>query len=245
MEIIGETSLCPSSKAMNNFLNIVIPVYNEGDNILKTLSEIEENVKTSHQIFIVYDFEADDTLPVLRKQSLRNLHLIKNKYGKGVLNAIKTGFESIQEGAVLVVMADLSDDLSKVDEMFSKIQEGYDIVCGSRYMKGGKQIGGPRFKKLLSRFAGISLHRLAGIPTHDVTNSFKMYSFLLLQEIPIESTGGFELGMELVIKAHGKGYKIAEVPSTWRDRSAGESKFKLFRWLPKYLRWYWMALIKS
>jgi len=84
-----------------------------------------------------------------------NVMLVKNKYGSGALNAIKTGFESIDDGIVLVVMADLSDDLGKVDEMFKKINEGYDIVCGSRYMKGGKQIGGLWFKKLLSRTAGI------------------------------------------------------------------------------------------
>jgi Glycosyltransferases involved in cell wall biogenesis len=230
---------------MKDFINIVIPVYNEGENILSTLSEIERKVSTKHQIFVVYDFEGDDTLPVLRGQPFQHLHLIKNKYGRGVLNAIKTGFESAQEGAVLVVMADLSDDLAKVDEMFRKINEGYDIVCGSRYMKGGRQIGGPWFKKQLSRVAGLSLHYFAGIPTHDVTNSFKMYAKKVLEDIQIESNGGFELGMEILIKAHQKGFRITEIPSLWRDRDAGQSKFKLWQWLPKYLHWYWFALTKG
>lgn len=139
-------------------------------------------------------------------------------------------------------MADLSDSLEIVDDMYQKILEGYDVVCGSRYMKGGKQIGGPLLKGLMSRTAGISLHLLTGINTHDISNSFKMYSRKLLNNITIESNGGFELGMEIAVKAYSMGYKITEIPSTWRDRSNGESRFKLFQWLPKYLHWYFYAL---
>ena len=232
---------------MFNLLNIVIPVYNEAENIKNTISEINQRVSTPHKIFIIYDFDEDNTLPVARNlmKKQNNIELVKNKYGKGVLNAIKTGFENIKEGVILVVMADLSDDLSKVDEMFEKISEDYDIVCGSRYMKGGKQIGGPRFKKLLSRLAGVSLHYLTGIPTHDITNSFKMYTKKVLDDIKIESNGGFELGMEIVIKAFFKGYKITEVPCVWRDRSAGKSRFKLWEWLPKYIYWYLFAISGS
>ena len=129
--------------------------------------------------------------------------------------------------------------------MLAKVNEGYDIVCGSRYMKGGRQIGGPRFKKFLSKFAGISLHLLVGIPVRDITNSFKMYTKKVLEDIRIESSGGFELGMEIVIKAYNKGYKITEVPSLWTDRQSGDSRFRLWRWLPKYLHWYWFAIQKG
>ena len=230
---------------MYNSLNIVIPVYNEGGNIADTLAEIEAKVKSPHDIFIIYDFDEDNTLPVVREYLANNkisITLVKNKYGRGVLNAIKSGFESVDNGAVLVMMGDLSDDLSRVDEMFSMVNEGYDIVCGSRYMKGGEQIGGPWLKKSLSRIAGVSLHYLIGIPTHDTTNSFKMYTKKVLNDITIESNGGFELGMEIVVKAFAKGYKITEVPAVWRDRAAGESRFRLFKWLPKYLHWYWFGI---
>ena len=140
-----------------------------------------------------------------------NLCLLKNKYGRGVLNALKTGLEAL-DGVILVVMADLSDDLPKVDQMFAKINSGFDLVCGARYMKGGRQIGGPRVKGLLSRLAGVSLHLLGGIPTHDVTNSFKMYTKRVVDAIKIESSGGFEIGMEIVVKAHFAGYRITEDP---------------------------------
>ena len=227
-------------------INIVIPVYDEGENIISTLSEIAEKVKTPYRIYITYDFDRDNTLPAIReyleKKSDVELSVVKNEYGRGVLNAIKTGFDCVNEGVVLVVMADLSDDLSKVDKMFAKVNEGYDIVCGSRYIKGGRQIGGPRFKKFLSRMAGISLHYFIGVPTHDITNSFKMYTKKVIDDITIESNGGFELGMEIVLKAFVRGYKITEVPSVWRNRTAGQSRFRLCKWLPKYLKWYWHAV---
>ncbi len=232
---------------MYEAINIVIPVYNEGENIGQMLCEIENKIEFPVDIFIVYDFESDNTIPVVRDimEKNRNIHLVKNKYGSGPLNAIKTGFESIDNGVILIVMADLHDELERVGEMLQMINEGYDIVCGSRYMKGGKQIGSPLFKKMLSRFAGVSLYYLVGIPTHDITNSFKMYSKTVLKNIKIESNGGFESGMEIVIKAFFKGYKISEVPQVTHDRKWGESRFKLMKWLPKYIYWYWFAVQKK
>jgi len=231
---------------MFDSLQIIIPVYNEGENISRTLDQIESKISTPHNTLIVYDFDKDNTLPVvnqfIRERNAKNVTLVKNSYGKGVLNAIRTGFDSTKEGVVLVVMADSSDDLSVVDSMFEKINQGYDIVCGSRYMKGGKQVGGPIVKGLLSRIAGSSLHFITRIPTHDITNSFKMYRKSVLSDIKIESLGGFEIGMEILVKSFIKGNKIVEIPSTWQDRAAGKSKFKLLKWLPGYIRWYLYAV---
>ncbi len=229
---------------MYRTINVVIPVYNEGESIISTLSEMKQKVKVPYEIYIVYDFDEDNTLPVVKDymQKAPNIRLVKNSFGKGAANAIKTGFGAVEDGVILVVMADLSDDLGKVDEMLKKINEGYDVVCGSRYMKGGKQIGGPWFKKLLSRIAGVSLYYLIGVPTHDITNSFKMYTKGIVNDITIESNGGFELGMEIVLKAFIKGYKITEVSSVWRERTAGRSRFRLWKWLPKYLKWYWFGI---
>jgi dolichol-phosphate mannosyltransferase len=228
-------------------LLIVVPVYNEGENILNTLKQIEVNVKTPHQSLLIYDFDEDDTVPVVRRYVEENkaagVRLVKNLYGKGVLNAIVTGFRSARDDdIVLVTMADLSDDLAVVDRMFEEIRQGYDIVCGSRYMKGGRHLGGPKFKKMLSRQAGLTLHLLTGIPTHDISNSFKMYRNSVVKDIRIESRGGFEVGMEIVVKSYLTGHRITEVPSVWRDRVAGKSNFKLGKWLPGYLKWYLYAL---
>jgi dolichol-phosphate mannosyltransferase len=227
-------------RSMYRSINAVIPVYNEGENIVGLLKEMQRKVKTPCRIYIVYDFEEDNTPAAVKAymQDNANIYLVKNRFGRGPANAIKTGFEAVDDGIVLVLMADRSDDLVRVDEMFKKVNEGYDVVCGSRYMKGGKQTGGPRLKKLLSRIAGISLHYLIGVPTHDITNSFKMYTKKVIDDMTIESKDGFELGMEIVLKAFINGYKITEVPCVWRCRSVGRSRFRLWKWLPKYLKWY-------
>jgi hypothetical protein len=157
------------------------------------------------------------------------------------LNALIEGFESVKNGPVLVVMADLSDDLRVVDKMLSLYNDGFDIICGSRYMKGGKQFGGPLIKRSLSRIAGISLFYLRRIPTHDITNNFKMYDKKVLSNLKIESKKGFSIAMEITVKSFLAGYKITELPATWRDRTEGEAKFNLWGWLPEYLRWYFYA----
>ena len=167
--------------------------------------------------------------------------LHKNTRGRGALNAILSGFDYVPSGPLLVTMADLSDDLAVVDDMYRLYLEGAAVVCGSRYMKGGRQIGGPLLKRTLSRLAGVSLYWIRHFPTHDVTNNFKLYDKAFLDSITIESSGGFEIGMEITVKAFKAGKKITERPSAWYDRTAGESNFKLWQWLPSYLHWYFYA----
>ena len=232
--------------AKNNVpLGVIIPVYNEANNIGKTLTALEEKIKTPHCIYIIYDFEEDNTLPVVREYINKglDLKLVRNPK-RGVVNAIKTGLRKAEENYLLVTMADMSDDYSVVDDMCDLMVKGYDVVCGSRYMKGGKQIGGPVIKKTISRIAGVSLKYVAGIPTHDITNSFKLYRKKILDTIDIQSDGGFEIGMELVVKAHFSGFKVAEIPCVWMDRQEGKSRFKILHWAPKYLRWYLYAVRK-
>jgi dolichol-phosphate mannosyltransferase len=223
-----------------------MPIYHEQDNIAQSLAEIEAKVITPHETIVVYDDDDDPTLPAIEclRPRYPSVRTLKNGLGAGALHAIKAGFLACPvESAVVVVMADLSDDLVAVDRMYALVASGdWDLVVGSRYMLDGKRIGGPVLKGLLSRVAGVSLHALAGLPTHDATNSFRMYRGSLLREIPIESRGGFELGLELTVKAFLRGYRVTEVPSIWRDRTAGESRFKLVEWLPSYLRWYLLAM---
>ena len=227
-------------------ISIVVPVYNEGGNIVRLMEMIEGQIKTDKEIIIVYDFDGDDTVPVVNKIRDKygfRIRLEMNAGGEGTLNAIKTGFSLADKETVLVVMADLSDSLDVVDEMYRKITEsGYDMVCGSRYMKGGKQVGGPFIKGFLSRMAGLSLHWITRIPTHDVTNSFKMYRNSMLKTFKLESTGGFEVGMEITVKTFLAGYRMAELPYTWYDRTVGTSRFKTFQWIPKYLKWYLLCV---
>lgn len=226
-------------------LSVVCPVYNEADTIKQLFDALREKVPLPMEVLIVYDRGEDNTIPVVQNVGPRypfEIRLLQNRFGSGALNAIKSGFLESRCEAVLVVMADLSDDLSIVPEMYHLITaEGFDIVCGSRYMPGGQQIGGPPLKRFLSQLAGISLHYLVRLPTCDVTNSFKMYRRKFLKGVNIESTGGFEIGMELVVKAFVSGGRITELPVTWSDRVAGRSRFRLWKWIPHYLRWYFFA----
>lgn len=224
-------------------LGIIIPVYDEAEDIGDTITAIEEKITTSHRIHIVYDFDDDNTIPVAKEFIKKgvDIQFVKNPIG-GAVNAIKVGLRKAKENYLLVTMADLSDDYTVVDNMCNLMKEGYDIVCGSRYIKGGKQIGGPLLKKTLSRIVGVSLKYVAGLPTHDATNSFKLYRKGTIDFIEIESGGGFEIGMEIVIKAHFSGFKVTEVPCIWMDREKGKSRFKMIKWAPSYLRWYFYAI---
>ena len=112
-------------------------------------------------------------------------------------------------------------------------------------MAGGHQIGGPALKSTLSRAGGLSLHWLTGLRTHDATNNFKAYSRALVDEVDVESISGFELGLEMATKAHLGGHRIEEIPTTWQDRAAGESRFHVMKWLPSYLRWYLVCIAGS
>ena len=91
----------------------------------------------------------------------------------------------------------------------------------------------------------MSLHYLAGLPIRDATNNFRAYSRRVVEQIPIEGEASFALALELTLKAHWRGWRIAEVPTTWRDRTAGQSRFRLFAWLPHYLHWYLLALRRA
>src|SRR5690606_31258583 len=120
---------------------------------------------------------------------------------------------------------DLSDPPDRINALVAKLREGCDVVAGSRYMPGGKMVGGPWLKRNLSRLAGVSARWLTGIGIHDITTNFRAYSRRLFQTIPIQSRGGFELGLELTVKCHLRGWRVGQIPSAWYDRTAGQSRF--------------------
>jgi len=224
---------------------VVVPVYNEGENVVPTLRGLVEKTRVRPlEVLVVHDFDEDTTVPVVKQlhTQLPELRLHKNTLGRGVLNAMKSGLRAARAPYVLVTMGDGSDDPGDVDAMYELARSGADVVAGSRYMRGGRQLGGPLLKRTMSRAAGLSLHWLGGLPVHDATSNFRLYSKRLLNQVTIESVGGFELGIELTVKAYRLGLRVAEVPTIWRDRTAGQSRFRLWQWLPRYLHWYWRGI---
>jgi dolichol-phosphate mannosyltransferase len=225
-------------------LSIVIPVYNEGEAVEPILRGLDAAVATPKEIVVVWDFDADTTRPVVERlvAELPGLRGIRNDLGRGVLNAMKSGIADARGSLILISMADGSDEPAIVDAMAALGRDGAAVVSASRYMRGGRQLGGPPLKGFLSRAAGLSLHWIAGVATHDPTNNFKLYRRDFLHAVTIESGAGFELALELTVKATLSGRRVAEVPTTWRDRTAGQSNFHLRQWLPHYLRWYLVAM---
>lgn len=225
--------------------SIVVPVYNESEVIGKYCAKAVKELPGNYELLICYDMDEDTTIGAVEKlpddQKPATIRFVRNQMGKGVRFAIEAGMRAASAPIVLVMMADVSDDFPKVEQMIRYAEAGTDVVCASRYMKGGRQVGGPFFKGQLSRWAGKTLYWFTGLPTHDPTNSFKAYRRDFLQKTPIESSAGFALGIELTVKAHFNGGRVEEIPATWLDRTAGESRFKLMKWLPLYLKWYFWA----
>jgi dolichol-phosphate mannosyltransferase len=225
--------------------SLVVPVFNEKENIGPFCRATKDLLPPGYEVVIAYDFEGDSTLPALaalpEEEKPSPIRLVRNDLGRGVRYAIEAGMRAARAPVVVVSMVDLSDDYPKLDDMVRRAEGGAAVVCASRYMPGGAQIGGPPFKNFLSKTAGLTLHWFTGLPTHDPTNSFKAYRADFLAATPIESAAGFALALELTVKAHFSGRRVEEVPATWRDRTAGESRFKVFGWMPEYLRWYWLA----
>lgn len=227
-------------------LSVLVPVYNEGENVVPTLRGVVEKTHVRPlEVLVVHDFDEDTTVPVVKRMQSEfpELRLHRNTLGRGVLNAMKSGLRAARAPYVVITMGDGSDDAGDIDAMYRLAQDGADVVAGSRYMSGGHQLGGPLLKRTMSRAAGLSLHWVGGLPTHDATSNFRLYSKRLLNQVTIESRGGFELGLELTVKAYRLGLRVAEVPTTWRDRTAGASRFKLVQWLPRYLHWYWRGIV--
>lgn len=228
-------------------LSIVVPVYREGEAARATLTALATHAPQPHEVLVVHDEPDDPTLPVIAdlQATYPAVRAVHNTLGRGPAWALRAGFRAAQGEAVLVTMADASDDVADIAPMLARLAAGDDLVAASRYMPGGRQIGGPPLKTFLSRTAGRSLHRLVGLPTSDPTSNFKLYRRSMLEALPLETTEGFELALEITVKAFLAGYRIGEVPTTWRDRVAGQSNFRLLRWLPRYLRWYGLALRKG
>ena len=228
---------------MSTRLTIVVPVYNEGENFREWYRHAEPHLPDGSVVRVVYDMDEDDTLPVaedLRQQGAP-IEALKNT-SRGARPAVITGLRSVKEGAAIVSMADLCDDLSLIPAMLRLYEEGAAVVVASRYVPGGKHIGGPLLKGLFSRWGSLALHWLSGFPAHDASNNFRLYASDLVKRLDLAPEGGFEIAFEITVEAWIAGEQIAEIPCTWTDRVRGESRFRLVEWLPGYARIWFRGL---
>ena len=224
-------------------LDIVMPVYNEGAGIVPVVRSLVDHVKTPYRLLICHDHDDDTTLEAIRTLGTEagTVEFVRNR-GSGVLGAIVTGFERSTAPAVLMMPADDDSNAPRLDGMVDLMRGGTDIVCPSRFMGDGCMVGCPVVKATLVRITAWFMYHVVGVPTHDPTNGFRMFSRRVLDRIPIETTAGFAYSMELLVKAHRLGWRIEERPVQWFERTTGQSRFRVFTWAPVYLQWVWYAL---
>ena len=225
-------------------LSIVVPAYNEGAGIVTCLDRILEAVTLPCEVLVVYDSPDDTTAPPTAAYAARDPRVVPllNAHGRGPASAIRSGVDAARAPVVVVTMADGSDDPQQIDQLARLVERGVVVAAASRYVQGGQQVGGPWLKGTLSRLAGLSLNLVARVGTHDATNSFKAYSRDFLRQVGIESSAGFEMGIEMVAKARRLRLPVAEVPTIWLDRRSGQSNFRVREWIPRYVRWYLHAM---
>ncbi len=225
-------------------LDLVIPVYNEGDNILPALQSLMHAVKTPLRVLICYDREDDNTLGAIRNNrdmlGALAIEFVRNR-GRGAHGAVLSGFAFSTAPFVVVMMADDDYNADIIDAMVAKAQSGCDIVCATRFMPGGSMIGCPWLKAVLVRVGNSTLHHIGRLPARDATNGFRLFARRVLDQVVIESDRGFCYSIELVVKCHRLRWPIGEVPAQWRERTRGTSRFQVIKWLPAYLRWYFYA----
>jgi len=225
-------------------LDIIIPVYNEGNIILATLTALRSQVTTPSRILICYDRPDDDTLSTIKAnpEAVEGLTIdyVQNRW-RGAHGAVMSGFAVSQSPWVLVFPADDDFNAGIIDAMVARGDQGAEIVCASRFVPGGCMVGCRWLKAFLVRAAAFTLYHMARLPTRDATNGFRLFSRRAVDSIDVESDSGFCYSLEMLVKSHRLGWTVADVPAQWFERAQGASRFQVLKWVPAYLRWYLYA----
>lgn len=221
-------------------ISIIIPVRREELTIIDTLRALERVLHMPYELLVVDDHadSEDRTVEIVktytkRKPQIRIVQkLAHDRSGFGP--ALERGVKAAKGTYTVFVMADLCDDPNTIPVMVKTIQQGWDVVCGSRYMTGGKKIGGPVVQGFFSWLVNTILFHVTGIPTHDASNAFKMFKRSRVSTLSFAGTPGVETSLSLVFQAYKRGAMITEIPTTWNGRTKGVSKFRFFRQCVRY-----------
>jgi len=233
-------------------LSVVIPAHNEEGSLQVTVDRLVTTLRQAqidHEVLIVEDNSTDDTLMVCQQLSItyREVRYVQNQPPNGFGFAVRKGLGEFKGDAVAIVMADASDDPDDLVKYYFRLQEGYDCVFGSRFIKGGQVVDYPIHKLTINRLANWFIKVLFAIPYNDTTNAFKLYRREVIQGIQPILSHHFNLTVELPLKAIARGFSYTVVPISWYNRKTGISKLKikemgsrylfivLYVWLEKYL----------
>ena len=233
--------MTPGSQAPPlRLLSVVIPARDEEGCIASTVEHLHIELRLQnvpHEIVVVDDGSTDRTWEILQKvrERVPTLRPTKNSAPHGFGRAIVRGFDESTGDAVVIMMADESDDCRDVGRYWQKLNEGYDAVFGSRFMRGGGVIDYPRVKLFLNRLANAFLKVLFRIKLNDTTNAFKAYRRETIDGCRPILSPHFNITVELPLKTIVRGYSWNVIPITWRNRRSGSAKLKISEMGSRYL----------
>jgi dolichol-phosphate mannosyltransferase len=221
-------------------MSIVIPCKNEEGCITSTVEHLHLELELQgipHEIVVVDDKSTDSTWSLLEALAQRysQVSIVKNHGPGGFGRAVRCGINASTGDALTVMMADESDDCRDVVRYWHKLNEGYDCVFGSRFMRGGGTIDYPLPKLILNRLANKFISTLFGIEHNDITNAFKAYRKVAIDGCAPIISPHFNLTIELPLKAITRGYSWTAIPITWRNRRTGVAKLKIQEMGSRYL----------
>ncbi len=236
---------------MGTRLSVLMPAYNECENLAEVLPRtvaVLEQMGCSYEIVVVDDGSSDRTWEILQelRAGIPTLVPIQNCGPNGFGRAVACGLGAMKGDAVVIMMADESDDCRDVVRYWSKLNEGYDCVFGSRFIKGGGVFDYPGTKLFLNRLANYFLKVLFRIKLNDTTNAFKAYRREVIEGCQPLIAPHFNITVEIPLKAIVRGYSWTTIPITWHNRRSGTAKMKikemgsrylficLYVWLEKY-----------
>jgi len=227
-------------RGAENVLSVVIPAHNEEGHIAETITAFDTALTAAdvpHEILVVNDNSTDRTGQILSELARRlpALRVIDNSPPNGFGFAVRTGLASFRGDAVAIVMADLSDSPGDLVAFHHKMQEGYDCVFGSRFVRGGAAIDYPTVKLLINRAANLFIRILFRTRYNDTTNAFKLYRRHVIAGIQPLLSHHFNLTVELPLKAIVRGYSFAVLPNIWTNRKKGDSKFRIQEMGSRYM----------
>ncbi len=213
-------------------LSVVIPARDEEGCIASTVEHLHLELRlhdVPHEIVVVDDGSSDRTWNILEQLTLRlpNLVPTQNTGLHGFGRAIIWGLNRAHGDAVVIMMADESDDVRDVVRYWNVLNEGYDCVFGSRFMRGGGVIDYARLKLFLNRIANKSLQLFFRLEHNDITNAFKAYRKTTIDGCCPLLASHFNLTVEIPLKAVVRGYTWKSLPITWRNRRSGDAKLKI------------------
>ncbi|HEY9850416.1 MAG TPA: glycosyltransferase [Leptolyngbyaceae cyanobacterium] len=236
-----EIGSSPSTKGGKlEVLSVVIPAYNEEGSIVDTIESITNLLEEKfipYEILVVNDNSKDRTEELLQYLNSQNskVRYINNYYPNGFGFAVRCGLENFKGDAVAIVMADSSDAPENIVDYYYQLQQGYECVFGSRFIKGGKVIDYPIHKLIVNRLANLFIQILFGLKFNDTTNAFKIYKKEVIEGVSPLLSHHFNLTVELPLKAIIRGYSYTTIPIIWRNRKTGVSKLKIKEMGSRYL----------